>query len=190
MIDAIKKRVSEKLSNHQKRLTHVFGVYETAVKLAKIHNVDVEKVSIAALFHDYSKYDSIEDQVAHMDLKTIKNYAEYPVIYHAMAAAIALEHEFHIRDQEILNGIRYHVWGRPNMSDLEKIVFISDSCEPNRNFPDSQMIFEMASKNLNQATEYCMKISIDHVIAKGLVPSPEQMESYQYYKEVNRGEIK
>ncbi|MDO9630130.1 MAG: bis(5'-nucleosyl)-tetraphosphatase (symmetrical) YqeK [Acholeplasmataceae bacterium] len=190
MIDAIKKRVEEKLSGHQKRLTHVFGVYETAVKLAEIHHVNIEKVSIAALFHDFAKYDEIEDQVMHMDLKTIKQYAEYPVIYHAMAAAIALEHEFHVRDQEILNGIRYHVWGRPNMSDLEKIIFISDSCEPNRNFSDSEMIFEMATKDLNQATEYCMKISIDHVIAKGINPSPEQMESYHYYKEVNRGEIK
>ena len=190
MIDAIKNRVEEKLKNHQRRLTHVIGVYETAVKLAEIHHVDVEKVSIAALFHDFAKYDTVEDQVAHMDLKTIKEYAEYPVIYHAMAAAIALEHEFNIRDQEILNGIRYHVWGRPNMSDLEKIVFISDSCEPNRKFSDSQFIYDMATKNLNLATEYCMKISIDHVIAKGLVPSPEQMESYQYYKEVNRGEIK
>ncbi|MDI6452309.1 bis(5'-nucleosyl)-tetraphosphatase (symmetrical) YqeK [Peloplasma aerotolerans] len=187
MIEQIKEKVTEKLKHHKKRLQHVFGVYETAVKLAKIHGVDEKKVAIAALYHDYSKYDTIEEQIQYLDLKSIKEYVDYPVIYHALSAAAQLEYDFKIRDKEILNAIKYHVWGRPNMTDIEKIIFISDSCEPNRKFKDCDMIYEMATKDLDLAVEHCMKISIEHVYKKQLTPSEEQFGAYAYYKEVNSG---
>jgi predicted HD superfamily hydrolase involved in NAD metabolism len=145
---------------------------------------------MAALYHDYAKYDKIEEQVAHLDLKSIKQYSETPVIFHALAGAVALEHDFGIKDQDVLNAIRYHVWGRKNMSDIEKVVFIADCCEPNREFEDAKKIFDLAIKNLDQAVLYCMKIGIDHVIHQKFQPSIEQLESYEYYMEVNRGEIK
>jgi len=187
MIDQIKEKVSLKLENHQKRLRHVFGVYETAVKLAEIHQVDIEKAAIAALYHDYAKYDTIESQIKHIELKLIKQYANYPVIYHALAAAIQLNYDFNIRDEDILNAIRYHVWGRPHMTDLEKIIFISDCCEPNRQFEDTQKIYDLAVKDLDQATLYCMEVSIEDLKSKKLEPSTEQLEAFHYYKEVNRG---
>jgi predicted HD superfamily hydrolase involved in NAD metabolism len=188
MIEQIKHQVIEKLKDHPKRLKHVMGVYETACTLASIHHIDVDKAAIAALYHDYAKYDTIEEQIKHMELKMIKQYAEYPVMYHALAAAIKLEHDFNIKDQDILNAIRYHVWGRPQMSDLEKIIFISDSCEPNRAFEDACYIFETAKKDLNQAVSMAMKASIDYLKHKGLSPSEEQLIAYHSYQEVNRGE--
>lgn len=191
MIEDIKKIVSEKLKDHPNRLKHVFGVYETAVKLATIHHVDIEKASIAALFHDFSKYDPVEVQIEHMPLKWIKAYAEHPVIYHAIAASIELEHLCHINDPDIIQAIRYHVWGRPHMSDLEKIIFISDSCEPNRKFDDAIHIYQTAEKDLDLAVLYAMKASIDDLRnRKHLEPSDEQLEAYTYYMEVNRGKTK
>ncbi|HAX02940.1 MAG: hypothetical protein A2Y45_05865 [Tenericutes bacterium GWC2_34_14] len=188
MIDAIEKRVIEKLSQHEQRLKHVYGVAETAVKLAKIYHESEEKAWISGMFHDIAKYDSLEDQMNKMDLRWIKAYVDFPVIYHAIAAANTLEHEFRIHDQDILNAIRYHVWGRKNMSLLEKIIFVADYCEPNRGFHDSEMIYDMAVNNIDQAVCYCMKASIDHLLSKGLEPSEEQLEAYQYYQEVTRGE--
>ena len=55
--EVAKKLVDEKLKNHKKRLTHVYGVCEMAEELAKRYNVDIEKARVAALMHDYSKYD-------------------------------------------------------------------------------------------------------------------------------------
>ena len=86
--------------------------------------------------HDYAKYDEIEDQINSLELDIIKAYVDTPVIYHAFAAAKALEKDYNIHDQDVLNAIRYHVWGRIGMSDIEKVVLISDSCEPNRKFED------------------------------------------------------
>ncbi len=189
MIEEIKKKVTEKLKGYPKRLQHVLGVYETAISLAQAHHLDEEKVAIAALFHDYSKYDSIEAQIEYLDLEVIKDYVETPVIYHAFAAAKKLEMDFDIHDEDVLNAIRYHVWGRIGMSDIEKVILISDSCEPNRKFDDAQDIYNVALRDLDLASEYVMKASIDYLETKGLVPAKEQLNAYTYYKEVNRGKI-
>jgi predicted HD superfamily hydrolase involved in NAD metabolism len=180
-------KATDKLKDHPKRLKHVEGVAETSVLLAKVHGEDEDKARIAGYWHDTSKYDEIEIQIKDLDQDTILKYQDYPVIYHALAAAKNLEIEFHIHDEDLLNAIRHHVWGTTHMSKLEKIIFIADSCEPNRGFEDSDMIFNMAIQDLDEAVCYCMKQSIDHVIAKGNTPSQEQMEAYQYYMEETRG---
>ncbi len=40
--------------------------------------------------------------------------------------------KYDIKDEEILTAITYHTTGRPGMSLLEKIVYISDYIEPMR----------------------------------------------------------
>lgn len=187
MIDHLKKVVQDKLIDYPKRYQHVIGVYETAIRLAKYYHVDETKVGIAAIFHDYAKHDDIEDQIKHLELKIIKTYAETPVMYHAFAAANTLEYMFQIKDQEILNAIRYHVWGRTHMTMIDKIIFIADYCEPNRDFLDTTAIYELAIKDIDLAVEYCMKLTMQHVLKKNKVPHEEQVLAYQYYQEVNRG---
>ncbi len=187
MIEEMKKKVTEKLKEHPQRLEHVFGVYETAIKLAKAHHLDEQKVKIAALYHDYAKYDSIKDQIACLDLEIIKDYINTPVVFHAFAAAKALEKDFDIHDEDVLNAIRYHIWGRIGMSAIEKVILISDSCEPNRKFDDAEHIYQLALKDLDLASEYVMKASIDYLKIKGLVPAEEQLNAYTYYMEVNSG---
>ena len=42
------------------------------------------------------------------------------------AGAIVAKDEYGIEDEDILNAIRFHTVGRPNMSLLEKIIYIAD----------------------------------------------------------------
>jgi predicted HD superfamily hydrolase involved in NAD metabolism len=181
------KRAQEKLKDHPNRLKHVEGVAETAVKLAHIHGVDPEKARIAGYWHDTSKYDDIQSQIKDLDPQTIERYKTHPVIFHALAAAKSLEREFGIHDEEILSAIRCHVWGNKVMSTLDKIIFVADSCEPNRGFEDSLMVFQLATEDLDQAVIYCMKQSIEHVIDKGKTPSIDQLTAYEYHMEEKRG---
>jgi len=190
MIDMIKKSVEEKLKSHPKRLLHVFGVYETALKLAKHYHLDGEKIAIAALFHDYTKYDDLSDQIKWLTKEEIIKYKKYPVMYHALSAAQVLEETHHIHDLDILNPIRHHVWGKSNMSLYEKVIFISDYAEPNRTFFNPHEIYDLALKDIDQAVYVCMKITIDYLLKENLVPSSEQMEAYQYYMEVTSGKTK
>jgi predicted HD superfamily hydrolase involved in NAD metabolism len=190
MIDLIKKRVEEKLKTHPNRLLHVLGVYETAIKLAKHYSLDPEKIAIAALFHDYTKYDDLSDQIKWLTKAEIVKYKKYPVMYHALSAASLLEETYHVHDLDILNPIRYHVWGKSNMSLYEKVIFISDYAEPNRTFFNPHEIYDLALKDIDQAVCVCMKITIDYLIKENIVPNVEQMEAYQYYMEVTSGKTK
>ncbi|TVP85244.1 MAG: HD domain-containing protein [Acholeplasmataceae bacterium] len=182
MIDAIRKRVVDKLKNDPGRLGHVQGVVDTALKLAGIHDVDLEKTAMAAWYHDIMKNDDVNDQTALLDDTIIKRYADMPVQYHAHAAAVALERDFNIRDPEVLDAIRHHVWGRAGMGRLEQIIFVADLCEPGRGFIDTEALYQLATKNLDNAVLMAMKIIIDHLNQSGLRPHPEQLEAYHHYQ--------
>lgn len=190
MINAIETYVIEHMSEHPKRLKHIIGVKDTAVALASIHGIDLNKAMIAALFHDVTKYDSLDDQKQFLDQTTIDKYHDYPVMYHALSAAECLKRTFDIQDEDILNAIKHHIWGTPRMSPLEQIIFIADSCEPSREFDDAPIIYEIAQKDLDNATWLAMKASINYLEKKGFTPSQEQLDAYHYYQEVIRGKIK
>lgn len=190
MIKDIENKVKIKLANDPERLAHTFGVYETALKLAKIYNVDKNFVGIASLYHDYTKNDDISVHIKLIGEEEVKTYKDNPVIYHALSAAKQLELDFNIKNNEILSSIRSHVWGRPFMSIYEKIVFVADYCEPNRKFIDANEIFELASKDIDLAVLKSIEITLAYLEEQKLKPSQQQLETYKYYMEVNNGKTK
>ncbi|MFA5471335.1 MAG: bis(5'-nucleosyl)-tetraphosphatase (symmetrical) YqeK [Acholeplasmataceae bacterium] len=190
MIEIIKDAVIKKLEHDSMRLNHTLGVYETAIKLAKHYKLDVEKVAIASLFHDYAKNDSIEDTKAILDPKIIEKYKAFPVMYHALSAAKQLEEKFYITDKDILDPIRSHIWGRVKMSMYEKVVFVADYAEPNRKFFDPYEIYELALKDIDLAVLKCMTLTLRYLEKQDIKPNLEQIEAYHYYMEVNSGKTK
>jgi HD superfamily phosphohydrolase YqeK len=52
-----------------------------------------------------------------------------------------------------LDAIRHHSTGRPSMSKLEKIVYVSDYSEPFRKYPDVDMIRTLSFDNLDRAAK-------------------------------------
>jgi predicted HD superfamily hydrolase involved in NAD metabolism len=190
MIQVIKKSVEKKLKNDPDRLKHVIGVYETSLRLAKIYKVDENFVAIASLYHDYTKNDSIEDQIKLLKKEDVIKYKDYPVIYHALSAAKQLEKDFNVKNDEILNAITSHVWGRPFMSIYEKIVFVSDYCEPNRVFIDTKTLYELAVKDIDLAVMRSMELTLNYLERQKIKPSEDQLKAYTYYMEVNSGKVK
>lgn len=53
-------------------------------------------------------------------------------LIHPFLGAEVARREYQVTDEDILNAIRYHTTGRAGMSLLEKIIFIADYIEPNR----------------------------------------------------------
>lgn len=179
--------MNDKLKDYPHRLAHCYGVAKTAKELALIYHVNLEAAELVGLFHDYAKYDDIRLQKEMIDPIIVKRYEDYPVMYHAYAAAHALRMLLDVEDEAILSAIRCHVWGKPHMTTLDKILFVADYCEPNRTFSDRDGIYELARHHLDEAVCYCMKTSIEYLKQLGRTPSPESMEAYRYYMEVTRG---
>ena len=67
------------------------------------------------------------------------------------------------------------------MSDLEKILFISDFIEPSRTYIEKDTVVEIANRDLNRATYEVAKSSLCHVISKDMPIHPKTLECYNYY---------
>ncbi len=151
-IEEIKSRVCAALS--ERRFIHTMGVAEEAKRLAEKWGADTNSAFVAGLVHDYAKEvpipqtsQMLEDFGFHInnDLK------HCPALLHGPLAAYLAEKEFGITDNDILNAITYHTTGRPDMSALEKIIYLADFIEPNRSFEGVETVRRLAYESLDSA---------------------------------------
>ena len=163
--EEINKRIKGMLS--EKRYKHTIGVVEEAVKLAELYGENKEKARAAAFLHDCAKNYSFDE------LKEIyKKYGAFydgimikqPELLHSAAGAAIAAVEFGVTDEDVLNAIRYHTTGRAEMSRLEKIIYLADFIEPNRNdFAGLDEVRAKAYNNLDGALIDAIRSSISHV---------------------------
>ena len=182
-VNEILEKVKEKYSN-SKRLVHILGVAELAKELALKFNLDSTKAYIAGLLHDYYKYETIDEMLDIINDKNVEEkFKSAPQIYHAYASSAAAKNEFGICDLEILNAIKYHVYGRVNMSLMEKILVISDYAESSREYPTCKEVRQILDNgDFNLAMYLCIKYTIEAVLANGNTPMSEQYEILEQLK--------
>lgn len=180
-IEQIKEKVQAQLSEN--RYSHTLRVTEVAIDLAKVYGASEEKVYYAALLHDYLKempIDELEQMIRHSS-KTIDVLDYHHALWHGPAAAIYIQNEFHLRDPSIVQAIRYHTTGRPDMDRIEQIVFIADYIEPARSFAGIEDIRETAYTNIEEAIRMALGNTIMHLIKQGALVYPKTMEAYNAY---------
>ncbi|SHJ82463.1 bis(5'-nucleosyl)-tetraphosphatase (symmetrical) YqeK [Paramaledivibacter caminithermalis] len=169
-IEFLKSVVKNKLP--ERRYIHSLGVFETAINLAKIYNVCEKKAGIAAILHDYAKYLSKKEArhyIKKFHIKIDEVIDKQIDLAHGLIAAELVKREFKIVDIDILNSIKYHTIARVNMTDIEKIIYLADYIEPNREFPGVNKIRNVALYNLDKAMIMALDNSIKYVIEKGLL---------------------
>lgn len=152
----------------EKRKVHTYGVLDTALKLSSIYGCDSSKVEVAALCHDLFRgipKDELNKYVKDYGLSNI--FIDNPNLAHGKIAAIAIQDEFDIHDKDIINAVSYHTTGRAGMSLLEKIIYIADAIEPNRDYPEVETLRKLAFRNLDEAVLYSLEHTIDYVKSQG-----------------------
>lgn len=183
-VEQMKEKLSTMLTEH--RYVHSLGVMETAEKLALLFGADREKAVIAGLLHDCAKQIEKPVQLAMceklgLELDAVKR--ENPALLHAELGAELAEKEFGVDDPEILGAIRYHTLARKNMTDLEKILYLSDMMEPNRrDYEGLAELRDISEKNLDEATLFGLELTIAHVERKGQILHKQTMEAEKYYR--------
>lgn len=143
--------VKKQLTEH--RYQHTVGVMETAIALAKQYGADVKKAELSAIFHDYAKFRPKEEMKEIIIREKMEsNLLEFNTeLWHAPVGAYLVKTEVGVSNPEILDAIRYHTSGRPQMSLLEKVIYLADYIEPGRHFPGVDEVRELAKKDLDQA---------------------------------------
>ena len=149
-------KIQQRLSSG--RLLHTAGVAATAISYAKATGESVEKARIAALLHDIAKYESSQDYPECV----IPDGAPESVKHQYLGAYIASK-QFGITDEDVLNAIRYHTTGRPNMSLLEKIIFTADLLEPSRDYDEVERLRALVEKDFEAGFRHCVERLIVHL---------------------------
>ncbi len=150
------------------RLKHTLGVRDMAVRLAEHWGADRDKAEKAALLHDFTKNLS----AAESDELIIRynlgiKYLGNPALAHSKTAAAVLEHEYGVSDREILNAIDCHTVGKPNMTLLEKIIYVADAAEQGRDYPGVEEIRDTAFSDIDKACINILDRTIKYVLSKG-----------------------
>ncbi|WP_044894733.1 bis(5'-nucleosyl)-tetraphosphatase (symmetrical) YqeK [Bacillus alveayuensis] len=170
--------VKKQLTEH--RYQHTIGVMQTAVALAEQYGADVKKAELAAIFHDYAKFRPKEEmEQIILEQNMPKDLLLYNTeLWHAPVGAYLVEKEVGINDVEILDAIRYHTSGRPNMPLLERVVYLADYIEPGRIFPGVDEVRELAKQDLNKALIKALQNTIQFLMNKNQAIYPDTFYTY------------
>ncbi|MBZ5749319.1 MULTISPECIES: bis(5'-nucleosyl)-tetraphosphatase (symmetrical) YqeK [Metabacillus] len=175
------KLVAEQITEH--RYVHTLGVMETAIQLAKRFGDDPKKAELAAIFHDYAKFRPKEE------MKKIIKEQKMPEqllvhnseLWHAPVGAFLVEKEVGITDRDVLSAIKYHTSGRPNMTLLEKIIYVADYIEPGRHFPGVDEVRVLAENDLDRALIKSIQNTIMFLLKKNQAVYPETIQTYNFF---------
>lgn len=163
----------------EKRFEHVKRVREKALELAKIYNAPTDIVEVGAYLHDIAKYfkdekaySLIEDEYKHL----FDNGFKINEILHGFAGASYIKKVYNIKNELILDSIRYHTIGRENMTLIDKIIYLADAIEDGRNYDGVDEIRELSLVNLDKAILLEINKKIIHLINKGNLIHPNTLK--------------
>ena len=136
-----------------KRVPHVIGVEEEAIRLALRWEADPELARHAAILHDCTKYLELEEQLElcrqyGVELDELEKVAVK--LLHSKTGACIAREVFGEPDQ-VYQAIFWHTTARENMTTLEKVIYLADYIEPNRDFEGVERLRKLAYQDLDRA---------------------------------------
>lgn len=188
----IRKKLEKSLDS--KRYEHTLGVAYTASALAMCNQADVEKALVAGLLHDCAKCLSNEKRIEickknHIPITDIEK--KNPFLLHAKAGKYLAQKQFHIEDEDILNAILYHTTGRPQMSMLEKIIYVADYIEPGRKHaPNLPEVRKLAFRDIDAALLQILNDILNYLNDGDNTIDPMTQETYDYYMRRQSAEMR
>lgn len=158
------------------RYEHSLGVAETAVFLAKRFGVDEEQARVAGLLHDCAREFANEELIAEAEKRLIvvePLERKMPLLLHAYIGSRLVAEKYGVNDSAIEQAIWRHTVGGPQMTDLDKIIWFADMIEPNRDYPEVEMLRGLArTASLDEMVLTGLTESIAFVLKKGGLVHP------------------
>jgi nicotinate-nucleotide adenylyltransferase len=146
-----------------KRVAHVAGCEQEAVRLAKRWGADEDDAAEAGILHDITKKYNGEEQLklcCQYDIMTDTDEKENYKLLHSKTGAALSRDLFGISD-EVYGAIFWHTTGKADMTLLEKIIYIADYIEPNRSFDGVEKLRALAYERLDKTLILGLEMSID-----------------------------
>lgn len=164
------------------RVAHVLGCRDTAAELAKRWGADPKDAARAGMLHDVTK--ALDDD---LQLTLCKEYGivlggfskQNPKTLHALTGSLVAERVFG-ENEQVVGAIASHTTGKANMTTLQKILYVADYMEPNRNFPGVEELRRLAYTDLDKALKLGLEMTLKLLRETNQDISPESAEALAY----------
>ena len=166
------------------RVAHVLGCRDTAVALAKRWGADVTDAARAGILHDITKAIDGPLQLTLCEAygKILSDFSRrYPKTLHALTGSLVAERIFG-ENKAVVEAIAWHTTGKADMNLLEKIIYVADYMEPNRNFPGVEKLRHLAFTDMDAALKLGLEMTLEHLNRQGNEVSPESREALAWLK--------
>ncbi|HBD86599.1 MAG TPA: nicotinate (nicotinamide) nucleotide adenylyltransferase [Clostridiales bacterium] len=166
------------------RIAHVKGCEAQAVSLARRWGADADSAAEAAILHDITKKLVLSEQLllcGKYGIIVDSLEAESAKLLHARTGAALARDLFGIPD-DIYDAIRWHTTGRPAMALLEKIIYLADYIEPNRDFEELESLRRLSYTNIDEAMALGLKLSLKDLRAYDVRPHGATVSALEYYE--------
>ncbi|GHV46852.1 phosphohydrolase [Clostridia bacterium] len=172
-----------------KRYNHSLNVADACRELAELYGADPEKAYIAGILHDIRKEAApavLKQETAESRFRPDDIELETQALWHAVAGATYCERVLGIDDTEILEAIRFHTIGSPDMSLLAKILYVGDLISKERDFPEVEKFRKMSVSNIDTTMYKALKWAIAETLEKpGKIPA-YTFRAYNHFLELHQ----
>ena len=183
----IRKKLKDVLS--KSRYEHTLGVEFTAAAMAMKFGEDIDRAELAGLLHDCAKCVDDEEKLEECQKYKVKITdveKRNPFLIHSKLGAVYAKEKYGVKDDEILSAIRYHTTGRPDMTLLEKIIFIADYIEPKRDKAKNLTeIRKMSFEDIDEAMYMILRDTLEYLQNGDGELDMATEETYKFYKNIH-----
>ena len=188
LIEMLESQLSASLS--KERFIHTRSVAYTSAALAmKWYKYEIDRVMIAGYMHDCAKCMSVQEQLSYAEEGMIiipDHYIKNPKLIHALVGPMVAQEQYGIFDREIHDAIRTHTTGAPNMSVMQKIIYVADFIEPVREniVMHIENFREMAFTDLDRAVYMIADNVLKYLEKTGAEIDPATKATRDFYKKM------
>lgn len=164
------------------RVAHVLGCRDTAMALSERWGANVADAARAGMLHDVTK---ALDGPLQLTLcaaygTIISDFsAKNPKTLHALTGSLVAERIFG-ENAAVVSAIRHHTTGKADMTLLEKIIYVADYMEPNRDFPGVERLRHLAFTNIDGALKLGLEMTVAMLTQQGRTVSRESIEALEW----------
>ena len=168
-----------------KRMAHVLGTEQEAVRLARRYGVDEQDARTAALLHDCTKKLDIDAQLELCErygvaLDDLQRAALK--LQHALTGAEIARHVHGVNDA-VYEAIRRHTTGKADMTTLEKVIYLADYIEPTRNFPGVEELRRAVYEDLDRGLLLGLEMTVEEMLGWGNPVHEDTLHARDYLRE-------
>ncbi len=170
------------------RVAHVLGCKQTAEEMAHIFGADPADARRAALLHDVTK--ALDGP---LQLTLCREYgitlddfsAHNPKTLHALTGSLVAQRIFG-ENPAVVAAIRSHTTGKADMNTLEKIIYVADYVEPNRDFEGVEQLRHLAYTDLDSALALGLNMTLNMLRRQGREISRQSLQALEYLERRNQ----